>query len=72
MIRSDVELISSVLTGSKSDFEVLIGRYEKPVRAVALGILGDFHQAEDICQEAFVRCWQKLPSLKNKSAGESV
>lgn len=67
MAKSDVELVSAVMTGSKEAFEVLICRYEKSVRAVALSILKDFHLAQDISQEAFIRCWKKLPSLKNKA-----
>jgi RNA polymerase sigma-70 factor (ECF subfamily) len=67
-LQSDRELVSACLDGSKAAFEVLIRRYERPVRAVALGILGDFHRAEDAAQEAFIRAWKKLPDLRNQAA----
>lgn len=67
-MQSDSELVSACLDGSKAAFEVLVRRYERPVRAVALGVLGDFHRAEDAAQETFIRAWKKLPSLHNQSA----
>jgi RNA polymerase sigma-70 factor (ECF subfamily) len=67
-LQSDNELVSACLDGSKAAFEVLVRRYERPVRAVALGVLGDFHRAEDAAQEAFIRARKKLPGLRNQAA----
>jgi RNA polymerase sigma-70 factor (ECF subfamily) len=68
LVQSDEKLVSTCLAGSKDAFEVLVRRYERPIRAVALGVLGDFHRAEDAAQEAFIRAWEKLPGLRNRAA----
>jgi RNA polymerase sigma-70 factor (ECF subfamily) len=67
-LQSDSELVSACLDGSKAAFEALVRRYERPVRAAALSVLGDFHRAEDATQEAFIRAWKKLPGLRNQAA----
>jgi RNA polymerase sigma-70 factor (ECF subfamily) len=67
-LQSDSELVSACLDGSKAAFEALVRRYERPVRAAALSVLGDFHRAEDAAQEAFIRAWKKLPGLRNQAA----
>jgi RNA polymerase sigma-70 factor (ECF subfamily) len=66
-LQSDRELVSACLDGSKAAFEVLVRRYERPVRATALSVLGDFHRAEDAAQDTFIRAWKKLPGLRNQA-----
>ena len=64
MVKTDAELVKAVLDGEKQMFAELVRRYERPVRAVALDILGDYHLANDISQDAFVRAYEKLASLR--------
>ena len=45
-------------------FSALIARYERSVLAVAYAAVGDGDRAADAAQEAFMRAWQKLDSLK--------
>ena len=54
-MQSDAELVNAALNGNKNAFAVLVKRYERPVRAVALDVLGDYHSATDVSQDAFVR-----------------
>lgn len=68
ILRSDSELVSAVLGGEKDAFCELVVRYEVSVRAVAVNILRNHHLAQDICQESFVRAYEKLGSLRNKKA----
>lgn len=63
-MQSDAELVNAVLGGDKRAFEVLIKRYERPVRAVALDVLGDYHLASDVSQDAFVTAYENLPGLR--------
>jgi len=58
----------AVLDGNKQAFAVLVKRYERPVRAVALDVLGDYHLAADISQEAFVKAYQQLAGLRKPEA----
>jgi hypothetical protein len=43
MQKTDAELVNYVLNGRKELFAELVKRYEKPVRAIALNILGNYH-----------------------------
>ncbi|MHC4691166.1 MAG: RNA polymerase sigma factor [Planctomycetota bacterium] len=67
-MQSDAELVNAVLGGDKRAFEVLVKRYERPVRAVALDVLGDYHLASDVSQDAFVTAYENLPGLRKPAA----
>lgn len=67
-MQSDAELVNAVLNGNKRAFEVLVKRYERPVRAIALDVLGDYHLATDVSQDAFVTAYENLPSLRKSGA----
>ncbi len=65
MKNSDVELINSILSGSDSAFASLVKKYQKQVHALVWRKIGDFHIAEEITQDTFLKVYQKLPTLKN-------
>jgi len=67
-VQSDAEITKMVLNGEKQAFAVLVERYERPVRAVALNVLGDYHRAADAAQDAFVKAYEKLPGLQKPAA----
>lgn len=67
-VRTDAELVNAVLDGEKQAFAVLVKRYERPVRAVALDVLGDYHLAADVSQEAFVKAYEQLAGLQKPKA----
>ena len=67
-MRTDAELVNAVLDGEKQAFAVLVKRYERPVRAVALDVLGDHHLAKDVTQDAFVRAYERLAGLRRPEA----
>ena len=64
---SDEMLIRCTLEDDENAFGFLVERYKGAVHALAYRKLGDFHEAEDIAQEAFLRAYQNLSSLKNPS-----
>jgi len=66
--EDDVQLIHAVLSGDDSAFSILVEKYQKGVHALAWRKIGDFHYAEEIAQDAFLRAYQKLSTLKNPSA----
>ena len=63
-MQSDAELVKTVLDGEKTAFSALIKRYERPVRAVTLNVLQDYHLAADASQEAFLAAYRKLSALR--------
>ena len=65
MKNDDVELIQNSLTGDENAFATLVKRYQKQVHALAWRKVGDFHIAEEITQDTFLRVYQKLGTLKD-------
>ena len=67
MKNDDVALIQRILDGDEPAFTELVKKYQKPVHALAWRKIGDFHTAEDITQDAFLRVYQRLHTLKDHS-----
>lgn len=65
MKQKDAELIQRVLQGDQDAFGILVKKYQKGVHALVWRKIGDFHIAEEITQDAFLRAYQKLGTLKN-------
>ena len=64
MKNDDAKLIQRVLAGDDTAFSTLVKRYQKPVHALAWRKIGDFHVAEEITQDTFLKAYQRLPTLK--------
>jgi len=67
-VRTDAELVNAALDGEKEAFAVLVKRYERPVRAVALEVLGDYHAVSDVSQEAFIKAYEQMAGLRKPEA----
>ena len=65
MKNDDVELIQRILAGDDNAFANLIRKYQWQVHAHVLRKIGDFHIAEDITQETFLRVHQNLKTLND-------
>ena len=63
--EDDVQLIRKILSGDDAAFGVLVEKYQKSVHALAWRKIQDFHYAEEIMQDTFLRAYKKLPTLKN-------
>ena len=68
MIQNDAELIQRTLEGDQDAFGALVKKYQKGVHALAWRKIGDFHVAQEITQDAFLKAYQKLGTLKNRNA----
>ncbi len=71
MKNEDVVLIHRFLADDEAAFEELVKKYQKAVHTLAWRKIGDFHIAEDITQDAFLKVYQKLrtPKDPNQFAG---
>jgi RNA polymerase sigma-70 factor (ECF subfamily) len=67
-VQSDAELVKAVLNGEKQAFAALVERYERPVRAVAMNVLGDHDLVQDAAQEAFLKAYENLLGLRKSRA----
>ena len=65
MKQNDAELIQRVLQGDQDAFAALVNEYQKGVHALAWRKIGDFHIAQEITQDTFLKAYQKLGDLKN-------
>jgi RNA polymerase sigma-70 factor, ECF subfamily len=57
---AEAELIASILAGDTDLFHVLIQPYERTVYAMAIGLLHNEQEAEDVAQEAFLKALRNL------------
>ena len=55
MRTSDEELMMRCRNGDMSAFELLVMRYKDPILNFIYRSIGDYHRAEDLTQETFIR-----------------
>ncbi len=63
---NDKQVIERVLEGDNGAFEILILKYQSQVFYTALNIVKNKEYAEDICQDAFLKAYEKLDTLHDK------
>jgi RNA polymerase sigma-70 factor (ECF subfamily) len=61
---TDAELVRQALDGEASAFDSLVIRYERRAASTAYRLLGNSHDAQEVCQDAFLRAYQSLGSLQ--------
>ncbi len=71
MKNDDVQLIQRVLEGDDTAFSALVRKYQRSVHALAWRKIGDFHIAEDIAQDTFLKAYQRLSTLKEPQSFSS-
>ena len=64
MKNSDAQLIQRTLDGDDAAFAELVEKYQKQVHALVWRKIGDFHFAEEITQDTFIKAHQQLRTLK--------
>jgi RNA polymerase sigma-70 factor, ECF subfamily len=60
MAPDDREIILAVKNGARDAFSQLVIRYQQRVYALALRMLGDHSEADDVGQETFLRAYRSL------------
>jgi len=65
MVSEDREYVERILSGEPELFESLVRKYNRMAGAIAYGVLGDFHEAEDVVQESFIKAFQALRTLRD-------
>ena len=64
MKTNDADLIRQVLDGDQGAFTALVNKYQKSVHALVWRKIGDFHIAEEITQDVFLKVYKRLSTLK--------
>lgn len=66
-MEDDRELCDRVVRGDDQAFTLLVERHHAKVFRLVRGIVGDWHQSEDVCQEVFTTLYRKLRDFRHDS-----
>lgn len=66
MKKQDVQLIQRILDGDQKAFTAIVEKYQKGIHTLAWQKTGDFHIAQEITQDTFLKAYQQLGTLKNR------
>lgn len=64
----DLATIERAKQGDLSAYRVLVETYQQRVFSIALGVVGNSEDAQDIAQEAFLKVFRKLSSFRGQSS----
>ncbi len=65
MQNDDAKWIERILTGDEDAFTTLVKKYEKQIHAFVWRRVKDYHIAEEITQDIFLKAYEKLSTLRN-------
>lgn len=65
--ETDEALVAAFQAGDASAFDELVMRHRRQIHRVCRGILKSPEQADEACQDAFVKAWQGLARFKGES-----
>ncbi len=65
---TDEEVLSRLRAGDIAAFDVLVKRYQQRVHQLALGLMRNEHDAEEVVQEAFLRAYLALDGFRGASS----
>ncbi len=68
---TDQQLVSGTLSGNTFYYDQLMQRYQELIYTIAYGFTRSPDDALDICQNAFLKAYQKLGSFEGKSTFKS-
>lgn len=57
--------IEEAQAGDFEAFRLIVNQYSNALLSVAYSVLGDFHEAQDAVQEAFLKCYRNLNTLND-------
>jgi RNA polymerase sigma-70 factor, ECF subfamily len=63
----DEPLVKASQHGDQEAFALLVQRHQRRVFALAMHMLHDYDDANDVTQEAFLAAWQGLPSFRREA-----
>ncbi|MDY6250830.1 MAG: RNA polymerase sigma factor [Bacteroidaceae bacterium] len=66
-MNDEQRLIEGILAGHTDDYAVLVDRYGAEVYAIALRIVGNPQDAEDVAQDALVKAFSRLDTFNKRS-----
>lgn len=64
MAATDSELVERARQGDEEAFETLVRRYLRPAYAVAIAVVGEAADAEDVVQDGFIRALEQIDTCQ--------
>jgi RNA polymerase sigma-70 factor (ECF subfamily) len=68
MELTDRAAVDEVLAGKHESFRVLVDRHGRKVFGLAYRMTGNEHDADEVVQETFLRCYKRLDSFEARSS----
>ena len=65
---SDFEIITRILAGEKQAYSTIVRRYNQRLYRVAMSIISDDREVEDVMQVAYIKAYENLPKFQFKSS----
>ena len=65
--EDEIQRIKDVLAGDTTAFNTLVEKYQKNIHTLVWRKIGDFHFAEEVTQDTFLRAYNHLSTLKDPS-----
>ena len=65
MKNDDAKWIARILAGDEAAFTFLVKKYEKQIHAFVWRRVRDYHVAEEITQDTFLKAYEKLGTLRD-------
>ena len=65
MKNDDAKWVERILAGDEDAFTALVKKYEKQIHAFVWRRVRDYHVAEEITQDTFLRAYEKLGTLRD-------
>ncbi len=65
MKNDDAKWVERILAGDETAFTALVKKYEKQIHAFVWRRVRDYHAAEEITQDTFLRAYKKLGTLRD-------
>jgi RNA polymerase sigma-70 factor (ECF subfamily) len=70
-MKNEDELVSEVLEGDQSSFELLLRPYRQGLLNMAYRMTGNVEEAKEICQEALIKIYRYLHRFKKEKSFKS-
>ena len=64
----DAALVERVQSGDRLAFDLLVRKYQHRIVALVQRFVPDWHEAQDVAQEAFIKAYRALPNFRGDSA----
>ena len=65
LLGDDAALVRRCQAGDRKAFELLVARHTRLAGAVAMSVVGDYHTALDVVQDAFVKVFDGIGALQD-------